>query len=457
MERNILDELTERMLPNIDGVKSMSYLIALEAFRRGLEVEFLYSINYEKLENIDIFNKNVKEGYNDIHYKISDSNKSFLFNRGLSNAEKNEKLQLSDNKVDFKKLMIKNGVSVPLGFLYDKKDKILKSRVYSSDKMFIIKPNLGSRGIGFIDNLSFKKALSLSKKNHYETLIEEKVYGDEYRIYIINNKIVSAFNRKLPVLIGNNKKTLLELYNEKYEKRKNNPAYKEKPLPTHSEVEKTIKNRYNISDIWNYIPENSETLIIGDKTSLSEGADLFECLDNIPEKVCEEALKAHKVLDFNFSGIDIIYNKEENRSYVLEINNNPFFRLLSTKIQDQNNHSYNDIAVKLIDNYFPDSKRIEGMENINFDFNSIVNNLMNGQYYSIKLPIIDKDCCVKEIRLDNQSQKENQEFYNNLVSYGINFFVYKKDSSTYACIYGKKDIIDLFSKNNKKSFIRKII
>lgn len=445
-ERNILDNLTESLFLNIDHLGSMSYLIALEAFRRGIKVDFKYSFNEDdgRFSESTIFG-----GTSGVYFTLSKNGKKYDFIRGLSSVTNVEDSQIADNKILAKNKMKSNGVVVPEGILYHKERTKTDE---NKSGVFIIKPNYGSHGDGFVNNLSFKEAIDIANERGFDHVIEEQVYGEEYRVYVVNNNAVSALKRLKPTLVGDGVKTVLDLYNEKLELKKNNIAYQKKAMPTKQEVEEFIQQQDNMAkDIWNHILPKGEVLVINNSNSVSQGGDLIECLESLPKKVKDEAIKASDVLSIPFSGVDIIYDKKQEKPFVLEVNCNPYFRLVSTKLEGYINQAYNDISVAIIDFHFPDSKRIKGLENINFSFNYITKVLSSGMVSNVGLPAVDESWLYREIILKKDEEEKNKKIYNITRTFGAySFFYTKKDSPTVLTVLAPKknmeNILSYFSK-----------
>src|SRR5690625_109643 len=199
------------------GKKLSSVSIALEAWRRGLSVEFYQEDNPEnKLR---------------IRYKISNGINTHRFFSSMGDKVTQEAFDICDNKFLTKTYLERKGVPTPQGKMFGVNDT-KQTIIEYVDKIgypIVLKPTNANGGRGVFSNLknplSVNKAIDHIRNNlgYQEILIEQYVPGDEYRVIVIDNKVVGALNRIPANVNGNGKNTIRELIRKKNNERRQNP------------------------------------------------------------------------------------------------------------------------------------------------------------------------------------------------------------------------------------------
>lgn len=123
-------------------------------------------------------------------------------------------VELVQNKQRVKKLLSKNNIPVPEGFLLRKKGK-LKSVIEKLGYPLVIKPLSGNHGRGVTTNVlncedamqAFKIASTISK----EVIVERYIVGNDYRFLVVDYKLVAVSRRSAACVRGDGKLTIKEL------------------------------------------------------------------------------------------------------------------------------------------------------------------------------------------------------------------------------------------------------
>lgn len=176
-------------------------------------------------------------------------------------------------------------------------EKLLKKH-----KSLVIKPNEGTNGTDvfivknkneFMDLSSqiFKNSKSLTVSPFYEI-------KHEYRVVMLNGKIMLIFDKVRPFVVGNDKDSIEILVKNKYK----NPV--------------KIDNNINI----NYIPKSNETILLSWRHNLSFGATPKIVTDKKTiDNITAIALESYNLIQFKFASVDIM-ETSEGKYQVLEIN-----------------------------------------------------------------------------------------------------------------------------------------
>jgi cyanophycin synthetase len=271
-----------------------------------------FNINFEthtikKCENDKCFEKK----YDSLHF--NNLNSHYLAkNKPLSNS-----------------IFMKNNIPVPnhqIITLNNKDDLNITSNITFP---CVLKPVDGMQGTDvntFIKNKDqFDTILNKLLTKYDKIMMENQVYGDNYRIFVFNNKVMDIIKREQPFIIGNSTNTIDELINSKNKKQIDNNLY-----PTTNIDSAYIKEQgYNMDDI---VPKNKK-IFITNTINFHNGANPVRInMDKVPIENINIFVKAHKLIGLECSGIDYmstnIYKPYfENDGHIIEIND-----MVDTKI-----------------------------------------------------------------------------------------------------------------------------
>ena len=242
------------------------------------------------------------------------------------------------NKRVAKHLLEKNGLSVSKGFLIKKTDsKDYQLKIYKSlEKPLIVKPVAASQGDNVFLNIKSQKAYfsALEKtfafygEQEVDLLVEQMFFGQEYRILLSRDKVLSIIKRLPPNVIGDGKSTIKELI-----ECKNANPLREK-LGTYKKIRMGRKLKANLAeqDLELNSVLNAEQKIILYQYSghdVSLGGDTVDITDEVHPSVKEIALKAiNSVQGLSLAGIDFLtkdaYRRQTKKDYrIIELNASP--------------------------------------------------------------------------------------------------------------------------------------
>jgi len=199
----------------------------------------------------------------------------------------------------------------------------------------VLKPQYGNQGKGVILNIKNEKELLSSYRdviNDYkEVLIEKYHTGDDYRVLVVNYKVIAVSLRRPPYIIGDGESTIKDLIYKENENPKRGEDHEKSltKIRIDNEVIQCLKEQgKNI----NTIIEKNKKIYIRRNANLSTGGEALDCTDKIcidNIKICERAAKALKL---DICGIDICSNDistplKENHGIIMEINSAPGLRM----------------------------------------------------------------------------------------------------------------------------------
>lgn len=199
----------------------------------------------------------------------------------------------------------------------------------------VLKPQYGNKGNGVIVNITDEKHLiftyNLLKKKYEDIILEKYIKGRDYRVCVVDYKVVAVSLRIVPFVIGdgkNNVKELIRIENE-------NPLRgedHEKPL-TKIKLDQELLSCIGRNKITlNYIPKEGEKIELRQNANLSTGGLAVDCTDKICKENIDYCIRAAKTIGLDICGIDICTDDiskplNESNGIVMEVNAAPGIRM----------------------------------------------------------------------------------------------------------------------------------
>ena len=239
--------------------------------------------------------------------------------RNFNNLESH---RLAKNKPESNTIFANNNIPVPKHYIINNENKNYFMYNFPIEFPCVLKPVDGMQGTDvntFIKNIDqFRLILNNLLLKYDKIMLENQVYGENYRIFLFNNKIMDIVKREQPYVIGDGSRSVIKLISDRNDNQERNGLF-----PTN-----------NID--WNYIKDqgyNKDSLVEKDKKifitntiNFHNGATVLRIdLENVPEINKEMFIRAHKLINLECSGVDymstdiyIPYN--ENDGHIIEIN-----------------------------------------------------------------------------------------------------------------------------------------
>lgn len=332
--------LSPQVVKDAFGVRLCGFTIALEAWRRGLEV----TVKSFKASSFQSF-------------IVKSSVKSLEFNRGrIVDLNTKEAVLKVIDKDATRGALEKASVPTPSGkkFTSNTDFKLVSDFVEAIGWPVVIKPLSGSLGTGVYTNINSDEELVGYCQHLVEVLkvssyiVEKHIAGEDYRVLANTNKIFAAAKRVPANIVGNGENTIRELINTKNSLRKQNPNYHKGLIKIDKEVVYYVtKEGYELDSV---LPAGCALFLRG-KANTSSGGDLIDVTDTIPSAMAHAAINAIKAIEgLEFGGVDLVYDQSSEEFAVIEINSRP-----------QISHMYptegvgRDVPRMLIDTYFPEA------------------------------------------------------------------------------------------------------
>lgn len=199
----------------------------------------------------------------------------------------------------------------------------------------VIKPLNGHQGKGASVNLTTPEQLKSAyrhAKQYGSTVITECfINGDDYRILVINHKVVAAAKRSPPAVTGDGVQSVKELIEEVNRDPRRGEGH-ENILTKIAIDEETRQSLAKVGMQLDSVPENGKVLWLKTTANLSTGGTATDVTDQLHSEVIFVAERISKLMRMDICGIDLIaanirHPLSETGGAVLEVNAAPGFRM----------------------------------------------------------------------------------------------------------------------------------
>lgn len=373
-----LPQLPNEIVKNARKTRLDAFAVALEGWRRGLRLKW-YTKDSEHFDNMVIFGVNPPGRL----FSLESDERTHYFFRTRGDKVSSEAVELVDDKGLTKEALAKANVPVPKGkgFPEEATDEEVIAFSKTIEFPIVFKPTNASLGDGVVTNINsneeFLHALHYVRHElgYGEVIVEQHVHGPEYRVYVVKDKVVAAYNRIPANITADGIHTIEELIDMKNYERRQNARLNSCLIHVDVEIIDFIEKKgYSLTSI----PPKGEYIPLRQKTNVSTGGDPIDVTDDISEDIKQIAIDTVKTFPgLNHAGVDIIINENKNLkdpAYVLEINATAQIGGILYPLRGK----ARNIPAAIIDYYFPETK---GMDTTNskvyFDMSVVLEPMEN--------------------------------------------------------------------------------
>ena len=304
----------EFRLKGYEDLELSTQILLKDAIKRGVNYEVL-----DRLDNFILLDNGEKKEY------IKQATKTSL--------DTYSTVMVMENKVVTKKVLDKEGIRVPSGKDYTDAFKAKEDFELFQGKKIVIKPKSTNFGIGitiFKDKFtkeSYERAVDIAFENDSSVLVEEFIEGKEYRFIVIGENVEGVLNRVPANVMGDGKRTILELVEEKNKDFLRGKGYTT-PLEKINLGEAEEMFLESQSKNFDYVPLKDEVIYLRENSNISTGGDSIDFTDDILDEYKEIAIKSAKAVGAVICGVDMmienIKEKPTEDNYgIIELNFNP--------------------------------------------------------------------------------------------------------------------------------------
>jgi cyanophycin synthetase len=252
----------------------------------------------------------------------------------VSSTTSNIAVEIACDKEETKNLLEAASIPIPRGtIIYDEDD--MERAIKRIGYPIVLKPVNGNHGRGATINIQHweqaVEALAVAKKISRGVICEKFITGFDFRLLVINYKLVAAAKRTPACVVGDGKSTIKELIDKVNSDPRRGYGH-EKVLTAIKLDEMTLNilKDKNLS-LENIIPKD-EILYLKKTANLSTGGTSTDITDIVHPYNVFMAERIAKIIGLDICGIDIMAPDlsspiKENGGAVLEVNAAPGFRM----------------------------------------------------------------------------------------------------------------------------------
>jgi D-alanine-D-alanine ligase-like ATP-grasp enzyme len=190
----------------------------------------------------------------------------------------------------------------------------------------IVKPNSGTQGMGvsLVYNKSeFYKAMHTVFSLDKVALVQRHLVGKDYRLVVLDKKIISTYERIPLNVIGDGKSTIKQLLNTKQKK------FIASSRDTRINIKDPrilIKLKHEKLNFHSVLPEGQKIFLL-DNANLSTGGDSIDVTGKVHKFFAKLAVNLTRDMGLRLCGVDLIIDgdisQKTNSFWILEINAAP--------------------------------------------------------------------------------------------------------------------------------------
>lgn len=208
------------------------------------------------------------------------------------------------------------------------RDDIHRAYKYAQKICFplIVKPNDGSQGKGVAlvhNKKDFYRAMGIIFKKHNVALVQEYVKGTDYRVVVLDKKIISAYERIPLNVTGDGKSTILLLLKRK--QRNFNKVNRDTRIKMDDPRIRVKLREQGLTFL--SVLKKGEKIFLLDNANLSSGGDSIDVTKYVHPEFGKIAVKLSKDMGLRLCGVDLMIDpdiSEKPKNYwILEINSAP--------------------------------------------------------------------------------------------------------------------------------------
>lgn len=227
------------------------------------------------------------------------------------------------------------GVPVPRGFTVTDAEDAWYTAVEYVGLPVVVKPRYGNQGRGVAADLStseqVKTAFEAARKEGEEVIVEKFAPGQDFRLLVVNGKVVAASRREPAHVIGNGRSTVRELVDEKNRdpRRGDDHATALSKLVL-DEIALQVLAEQGCTPV--SVPASGERVLIRRNANLSTGGTATDVTESVCPEIAGHAVAAASIVGLDVAGIDVIARDislplEEQNGVIVEVNAAPGLRM----------------------------------------------------------------------------------------------------------------------------------
>ncbi|SCY67675.1 cyanophycin synthetase [Flavobacterium caeni] len=243
-------------------------------------------------------------------------------------------VDIACNKEETKRMLDMNSIPVASGSIcVDEED--LENCIAKIGFPIVIKPLDGNHGKGASINVTnmddAKAGLEFAKKYSRRVIVEKFITGFDFRVLVIDNKLVAAAKRVPAHVVGNGKDSIQTLIDETNKDPRR--GYGHENVLTEITVDRDTEDLLEkLGYTLETVPKGGKIVYLKSTANLSTGGTSVDVTDMMHPENIFLAERISRVIGLDVCGIDIMAENltqplKENGGVILEVNAAPGFRM----------------------------------------------------------------------------------------------------------------------------------
>ncbi|WP_446011801.1 cyanophycin synthetase [Candidatus Electrothrix sp.] len=265
-------------------------------------------------------------------------------------------VETADEKTSVKEQLKNSGIPVPNGRMVATEEEALA--VFNEiGAAVVVKPDVGNHGNGSTVNITdqdqLTKAFQAAKDYCPDVIVEEYVHGFDFRLLVIDGKLVAAAKREPAHVVGDGISSIKELIQQTNADSRRGFGH-EKVL-TQIEIDDMTERLLSLKGLSpSSSPGKGEKIYLKTTANLSQGGTATDVTDEVSPDIRLMAERTARIIGLDCVGVDalardISLSLDQSGVKVVEVNAAPGFRMHL----DPTNGKARAVAKPLVDMLFP--------------------------------------------------------------------------------------------------------
>ena len=243
-------------------------------------------------------------------------------------------VEVADEKTQVKTHLKKSGIPVPKGRLVSTLEEAL-SVFNEIGPAVVVKPDVGNHGngstINVVDPHQLEHAFHAAKAFYPDVIVEEYVHGGDFRLLVIDGKMVAAARREPAHIIGDGKSSIKSLI----QKVNVDPlrGFGHEKVLTQIEIDDMTERLISLRGFsLDSCPKENEKVYLKATANLSQGGTATDVTDEVNPEIRRMAERAARIIGLDCVGVDALARDislplSPSGIKVVEVNAAPGFRM----------------------------------------------------------------------------------------------------------------------------------
>lgn len=268
-------------------------------------------------------------------------------------------VSLAQDKNLTKMFLAESSIRVPRGFVVTNEEELLDA-FHDLQGMVAVKPSNGNHGRGVSLKLKTPEdvfsAFRIARTYSDNIIVEEFFEGKDFRVLVVNGKMIAASYRVPAFVIGDGKRSIQELIDLENQNPMRGEGH-EKPLTfitVDEEAEFFLKKEH--IDLYD-TPPPGKIVYLRETANLSTGGTANDVTDSVHPEIQLMCERAARIVGLDVCGIDLILediavSPRNQRGGIIEVNAGPGIRMHLYPSEG----AVRDVGGAIVENLFSEKK-----------------------------------------------------------------------------------------------------